>query len=146
MKKLSQKGRKLLRIVYQGLGAVALLFGFQGCYLLENLLPAPAYGMPVEYGPGPGWDNVAIHGTVKSKNTDFSIQGIKVSVKDLYSGSLTGENGNFRIYVPEQESYELKFEDVDGPDNGSFKTQEKEIALSDTDAALEIQLEEADEE
>jgi putative lipoprotein (rSAM/lipoprotein system) len=147
MKKLSVKGRRVLRIIFQALGTVVAVFGFYGCRFITNLFPvvAPAYGMPAEYGPGPGWKNIAIHGTVKTK-TKAPVLGIKISVKDLSSYSFTNENGSFIIYVPEMESYKLKFEDIDGTANGSFKTLKKKIALSDTDTSLDICLEEADAE
>jgi hypothetical protein len=104
------------------------------------------YGMPMpEYGPGPGWDDVVIYGTVKTK-TEAPVPGIKISVKDLPPCSLTNENGSFIIYVPEMESYKLKFEDIDGAENGSFKMLKKKIVLSDTGAPLNICLEEADAE
>ncbi|MDR0486903.1 MAG: hypothetical protein LBG91_01515 [Treponema sp.] len=143
MKKLSEKNRRILRTVYQGLGAVVTAFGFQGCY---NSIFSGMYGMPVEYGPGPGWgDDIAIIGTVRSK-TQAPVFGIKVSVKDVPSFGYTNKDGIFDIYVPRQESYKLKFEDVDGAENGSFMTLKKKISLDDTGVSLNVYLGEADAE
>jgi putative lipoprotein (rSAM/lipoprotein system) len=145
MKKLSKKGRRILRTILQGLGTLVMTFSFHGCRFHSNRF-VDMYGMPMpEYGPGPGWDDVAIYGTVKTK-AEAPVPGIKVTVKDLPSYTLTGPDGTFYVYVPEMESYKLKFEDIDGIDNGSFKTLKKKIALSDTDTSLDICLEEADEE
>jgi putative lipoprotein (rSAM/lipoprotein system) len=146
MKKLSEKNRRILRMVYQGLGAVVMTFGFQGCYNNNRNSFTVMYGVPVEYGPGPGrGDDVAIHGTVRSK-TEAPVLGIKVSIKDIPSCGYTNTDGFFNIYVPEQESYKIKFEDVDGAENGSFKTLKKKITLDDTGVSLNIYLDEADAE
>jgi putative lipoprotein (rSAM/lipoprotein system) len=127
MKKLSEKSRKVLRMIYQGLGAATVSLLFQACY-----------------GPGPDMD-VTIRGTVRSPANE-PIPGIKVSVKDLSSRELTDSGGNFYIHVPEMESYKLKFEDIDGAENGSFKTLKKKIALSNTGVSLNIYLDVADED
>jgi putative lipoprotein (rSAM/lipoprotein system) len=138
MKKVSDKSRRILRMIYQGLGAAAVSLLFQSCY-----------GMPIDYretpdmyGMPPGGENdVTIYGVVRSK-TEAPVPGIKVSVKDVMSYSYTNMEGTFYIFVPEQESYKIKFEDVDGAKNGSFKTLKKKITLNDTGALLDIQLEE----
>jgi len=126
MIKLSDKSRRVLRRIYQGLGAATVSLLFQACY-----------GTPID-------DSVTIHGKVSSK-TDIPIQGIKVSVEH-FSSELTNENGNFNIYVYGQTSYDLQFEDIDGPSNGSYKTLKKTINLSDADSPVNVQLDEADEE
>jgi hypothetical protein len=126
MKKLSVKGRRVLRMVYQGLGAATVSLLFQACY-----------GVPPD-------TDVTIHGTVRSAGNP--VPDIKVSVKDLDCRESTNSEGKFYLHVPEQESYKLKFEDIDGAKNGSFKTLKKKINLSDTGASLDIYLEEVDEE
>jgi len=125
MIKLSEKSRRVLRRIYQGLGAATVSLLFQACY-------------------GTPQDDVTIRGTVSSKDND-PIQGIKVSVEH-FSSELTNENGNFNIYVYGQTSYELQFEDIDGPLNGSYKPLKKTINLSDADSPVNVQLDEADEE
>ncbi|WP_461257100.1 radical SAM-associated putative lipoprotein [Treponema sp. R80B11-R83G3] len=124
MVKLSDRSRRVLRRIYQGLGAATVSILFQACY-----------GMPM--------DDVTISGTVTSK-TDNPIPDIKVSVENFSSCS-TDSDGKFNIYAYGQASYNLLFEDVDGPLNGSYKTLEKTISLNEADTPLNIQLE-ADEE
>jgi len=131
MVKLSERSRKVLRRIYQGLGATAISVLFQACY-------GPVYGPPMD-------DDILIQGRVSSK-TQVPIPGIRVSVEDSPTASFTNQNGNFSIYVPEQISYILQFKDVDGPLNGSYKTLVKTINSSDAKTTLEIQLNEADEE
>ena len=130
MKKLSEKGRRVLRRIYSGLGAAAVSF----------LLPAcPEYGMPPDMG-----DDVTIHGSVKSQKTNAPIPGIKVSVEDTSFEYQTSSEGSFYIYVPRQDYYTLKFEDVDGPENGGlFKAHE--ITLYASESSLSVLLEEDDE-
>jgi len=123
MVKLSDRSRRVLRRIYQGLGAATVSILFQACY-----------GMPID-------DDVTIGGIVNS-NANVPIPGIKVSVEHLSPDHYTNEDGIFNIYAPKKESYELKFEDVDGPLNGSYKTLKKTIKLSDIDATLQIQLDE----
>ena len=126
MVKLSEKSRKVLRRIYQGLGAATISILFQACY-----------GMPM--------DDVHIRGTVSSKANN-PIPGIKVSVRNITSDHFTDIDGKFNINVYGQTAYMLQFEDIDGPENGgSFKPLEKIIHYDDAETPLDIQLE-ADEE
>ena len=126
----TEKRRKLLRNIYRGLGVSALALLFQACY-----------------GMGPdGYDDCTIRGRVLSKTGNAPIPGIKVSVKDLDHQCKTDGNGYFYIYVPDQPEYKIKFEDVDGSENGLFKQHKMKIALENLSSSLEIYLEEADEE
>ena len=142
MKKSSKKSQRLIKNIYRGLGATAASLILQACGQSQE-----QYLIPVMYGPGPDRkDDVAVYGRVLSENTKTPIPGIKVSVKDLYSYVLTNEEGNFLVYVPRQDSYKLKFEDIDGSENGSYKLLKKEIALADTNASLTVHLDAEDEE
>ena len=110
MKKLSEKSRRLLRRIYSVLGAVAIPF----------LFPACMYGMPSDRG-----DDVTIRGAVQSKKTGNPIRGIHVSIVGMTSADTTSSGGYFYVYVPRQDYYTVKFEDIDGPKNGGlFKPQE----------------------
>ena len=122
MKKLSDKGRRILRMIYQGFGATAVSLLFQACY-----------GTPMDM-------EITIKGVVRSPE-DEPIPGIQVSVKDLSSQYLTNSDGSFYIGVPEQNLYELTFEDVDGPANGFYKTLEKTITMNEAGSSLTVQLE-----
>ena len=65
MKKLSEKGRKALRMIYRGLGVTAVSLIFQACY-----------GMPYDMG-----DDVTIYGSVRAKETSKPIKGIRVLLR-----------------------------------------------------------------
>ena len=111
----SNKGRKILRNIFRGLGVSAVALFFQACY-----------GMP------PDLENyVTISGVVISESERTPIQGIKVSGNGLYAYCYTNANGTFNIHAPMQDVYNIDFEDVDGPLNGSFKPLSKEIAFKD---------------
>ena len=128
MKKLSEKSRRLCRrllmMIYRGLGVTAVSLIFQACY-----------GMPPDMG-----DDVVIHGSVRAKETSKPIQGIRVSIADTFD-NYTSSKGNFYVYVPRQDYYTVKFEDIDGPENGGlFKTYE--ITVYASKSALRVDLEE----
>jgi len=125
MVKLSERSRKVLRRIYQGLGAATISLLFHACY-----------GMPM--------DDVHISGTVSSKKNK-PIPDIKVIVEN-FSSSSTDKDGKFNIYVEGQPSYNLLFVDVDGPLNGSYYALEKTITMGEAETPLNIQLDEADEE
>ena len=96
-----------------------------------------------EYGPGPDpGDDCLIRGKVLTMDSENPIPGIKVSVKDLQTHGYTSATGNFYIYVPKQESYKLKFEDVDGAENGLYKLQKKKIMLEETSSSIMVFLDE----
>jgi len=143
MTTFSEKRRKLLRMICQGLGATSAFGMFQACSTKPAYgpppVPAPAYGPPPvsEYEAYRGAGNdVQIHGTVFSESAKEPIPGIKVSVKGLFSTAYTDDDGIFSIYVPEQDLYKLKFEDADG----FFPLQKKKITLAETGVPLEIYL------
>jgi len=46
MKKLSEKGRRVLRKIYSGLGAVVLSFLFPGCFSFIGAVYGPPPGPP----------------------------------------------------------------------------------------------------
>ena len=143
MIKLSEKHRKLLRKIYMGLGASITSLGFLGCWTTT----APEYGMiwppdQPEYGPPPWRDEVVIHGKVLAETKNTPIPDIRVSIKDFSVPGYTDINGEFFITVPKQDLYKLKFEDIDGPANGSFKLLKKKIDYDETVNMVTIHLEE----
>jgi putative lipoprotein (rSAM/lipoprotein system) len=107
MEKAKIRGRKILRKIYTALGLTATALVFQACY-----------GTP----PSMGLD-VLVRGVVKSK-TGKTIEGIKVSVKNMYQYEHTDNSGRFQIYVPGGEMYTFLFEDIDGAKNGSYALRE----------------------
>ena len=122
MRKIELKSRKLLRTIFGGISLTALAFAFQACY-----------------GPGPDMMyDIKLTGTVKSKNTNLPVKGIKVSVNNgkselFNSYGITDENGKFDFYasVPNGNYYidsvcyaannvNIHFLDIDGAENGDF--------------------------
>ena len=125
MSKLLEKDRKRIRMIARGISAAMVPLMFQSCM----------YG-----GPPDRERDITIYGTVVSESEKTPIPGIKISVKDIHSYTITDEDGYFYIYVPIQDSYKLKFEDIDGIENGSFDMLKKEISLSETYNSLNIEL------
>jgi putative lipoprotein (rSAM/lipoprotein system) len=121
MKTKNETGRRILRKIYTGLGLTTMALVFQACY-----------GTP----QGMGLD-VVIRGTVKKSTTDDPIEGIQVSVKDMPQYQLTDSSGQFQIYVSTADSYTVRFEDIDGPTNGSY--QSKEIAVELSNETIDLQ-------
>jgi len=134
--KLSEKGRRLLRMIYRGLGITALV---SACGWPEDRMPAPEYGIPPApmYGPPPPF---TIQGTVLSEGTEAPIPGIKVSVKN--QSVLTDKNGIFIIPVPWSDEYTFTFEDIDGAQNGFFKQKSETLTQTDINNTITIFLQE----
>ena len=115
-------------MIYRVLGVSAASLLFQACY-----------GMPLDW-----MDDAAIRGTVLSGQTNGPIRGIQVSIKDIPSRAYTDQYGNFSIYVPLQDEYKLKFEDIDGPENGSYQIFKTRVDLTEASNPLQVYLEAAD--
>jgi len=132
MRKLSEKGRKILRAVFRVLGVTAVSLVFQACY-----------------GPPPvRRADVTIHGSAKSKTTNAPIMGINVSIENTSIRHLTSNDGNFYLYLPRPDIYTVIFEDIDGPANGGkFKPHSIEVDMYENQSPLKLQveLEEVDE-
>ena len=100
------------------------------------------YGMP---SPDP--IETSVRGTVRSLKTGDPIKGIEVYVKaDAYTNrnfnTNTDDNGDFYILMPEKESYDFRFVDVNGEQNGGFfKSKDIIISLAETKNILNIELE-----
>lgn len=115
---MNLKLRKWLRNIFGGISITAAAFVFQACY-----------------GPLPDESkDVKLTGTVKSKNTNVPIKGIKVTVNDEeYYYGITDKDGKFDFYASfpgRNYSYQDKdyaydrvsvhFRDIDGVENGLF--------------------------
>jgi len=141
--KLSEKSRKLLRVIYRGLGVAAASFLFQTCesdtyYDMYGMPPAPEYGMPPYYT-----EDLVVRGSVKSKKTGNPITGIGIWIKNvtIYSAILTDLDGSFYIYVPKQDNYTIIFTDVDGGENGGlFKQRTINLTMEECEALTESPL------
>jgi putative lipoprotein (rSAM/lipoprotein system) len=122
--KFSYRRRKIMRTIFGTLSFSSSLFVFQACY-----------GVPQDYGL-----EVSIQGLVKSKETNLPIQGIKVSVENRPQYEFTDNQGKFKIYTSRDASYNVKFEDVDSNENGSFVSKDTIIEINDYDAYLNVSL------
>jgi hypothetical protein len=103
-KKLTDKRRKILRWIYGTLSFTTALFVFQACY-----------GSLQDFG-----NDAAIHGYVKSKTSNQRVPGIKVTVNNEPQYEVTDSTGFYMIYVPVSGDYTVRFEDIDGVNNGSY--------------------------
>jgi hypothetical protein len=126
--------RRFLRTVFVAAGVV----------IMPQVAHA-AYGMRQAPDEGP-WNDSQVSGTVRSAETEQALAGIWVNV--------TGENlqrsysvqtdidGNFRIYVPDREGYEIYFYD---PTNGElnegfFRHKTRTVEFADIQDALTIRM------
>jgi len=131
MKKIELQLRKLLRTIFSCFSFTTMAFVFQACYGIEP---------PMFY-------DVKLTGTVKAKNTNLPVKGIKITVNDgmtFYNHNkdygVTDENGKFDFYasvpswgwneyyikdsVPvlyKPDSVCVRFFDLDGVENGWFE-------------------------
>jgi putative lipoprotein (rSAM/lipoprotein system) len=114
--------RKLLG----GLSLTSALFIFQACY-----------GTPHDMGL-----DILIAGQVKSGKTSNPIKGIRVSVADKMQYEFTDEYGKFSFYTETADSYKVKFEDIDGSQNGLFVEKDTLLTNINKKPYLNILLEE----
>ena len=136
MLNITNRFRKILRTVFRGIGVSVVSLILQACYGViypddtgngqggAYGMPPPAYGMP---------PNTYIFGKVTASNTGDPIFGIKVSSEENDDWEYTDKYGKFNFSLPVQETYKIKFEDVDGPYHGGF-FKEKSLTLKDEDA------------
>ena len=156
MLKLSEKGRKILRAIYRGLGTAAISLSFGACVWMM---------MPVMYGPPPGGEEYGmppnyredflIQGIIKSQKTGEPIYGISVWINEVsnYSPLISYSDGSFYAYAPMpiKDNYTIIFTDIDGERNGSYKqltinlTKEEVEALSESPLIVELEEIEAEE-
>ena len=133
MKKLSEKGRRVLRVIYSGLGAIAVPLFSSACDMPDM------YGMP----PDRYKEDNFFKGQVKSKKTGEPIPGIGIWIKDVTTqyAELTDSRGEFYFYVPKQENYTIIFTDIDGDENGGDYEQHTEtITREKAESLAEKQL------
>jgi len=127
MKAIVNRGRRILSNIFRAISVFAASLILHACY---NSVPRDdpgwgAYGMPP---PDPDYvPYTSINGKVQSKETKEPIFGLQVTIVSIDGTEYlkrTDEEGWFSIYLPVQEIYILKIEDVDGPYNGGlFKEQ-----------------------
>ena len=134
MKKITDRGRKILSRLFRVISVSAASLILQACYgMMLPDEPGGAYGMP---------PSTSIRGKVSSNKTGEPIPGIKVSI-DEATGYYTNTEGYFNIWsLPIMAEYKIKLEDVDGSENGGlFKEQTLTLKKDDTDSLLLIVME-----
>jgi hypothetical protein len=111
MKKITNRGRKILSMILRGISVPAASLVLQACY-----------GMPDE-------QSLQISAKVRANETGEPIFGIKVSIDEgTEYWDYTNKGGYFYITVPIRDDYKIKLEDVDGPYNGG-QFKEKTLPL-----------------
>lgn len=96
-----------------------------------------------EYGPPPGTDPVfyelvEVRGTITDQDTFQPIKGIRVRALDEYgsllnnSDAFSDDDGEylFTIYNSGENEVILRYEDVDGIDNGSYSNADESVTVS----------------
>ncbi|MDR2716970.1 MAG: carboxypeptidase-like regulatory domain-containing protein [Treponema sp.] len=143
MMKISERFRKVLRMVFRGIGVSVVSLIIQACYgILPPDEPGAAYGMPAPAYGMPPEISTSISGRVRAAKTQEPIIGIHVSIEETEYWERTDKSGYFSFWIPVQDEYKLKFEDVDGPYNGGlFKEQTWKLKQNDTYSTLLISME-----
>jgi hypothetical protein len=118
--------RNWRRKILGGLSLTSALFIFQACY-----------GTPQDMGL-----DILIEGQVRSGKTHNPAKGIKVSVTDKVQYQLTDQDGKFSLYTETADKYNIRFEDIDAAQNGSFVAKDTLLTKIDKTVYLNIALEE----
>jgi hypothetical protein len=131
VKNITNRGRKTLSMIFRGISVSVASLILQACYGIlppddgyaEYGMPAPSYGMP---------PLTTIQGKVRANKTGEPIFGIKVSIEETEHWDYTNKYGDFNFYLPVQDDYKIKLEDVDGPAHGGL-FREKILTLKQDD-------------
>lgn len=93
------------------------------------------------YGMPPNPSSSFIEGKIKS-GSEASIPGIEVSLFDkdglLVSETISDKDGNYAICIFSDGKYILKFKDIDGIENGKYKTLEMPVNVENIDSSTLI--------
>ncbi|MBQ4379612.1 MAG: hypothetical protein II821_10530 [Treponema sp.] len=112
----------------------------------EELEVPAAYGMPVGFAMISG----TVSGDVDGDGAVEPLKNIKITsdrenIEMPAGGYVTAEDGMFRIDVFDTGEYTFTFEDGDGSENGSFKSQTKTVLNSGSgDINLDVTLEKSE--
>jgi hypothetical protein len=125
MGKILEKARMILRNVYVALGATAMPFLIHAMYGMRE--------------PDLSNYTVPVQGRVVAEETGEPVAGINVRYE--YATANTDVDGRFLIYVPEQDSYSIRFSDSDGFENGGFfSNKDMNITWDEITNPLEVSL------
>jgi len=98
-----------------GLSFTSVMFVFQACY-----------GTPQDFGL-----DVLIEGQVKSRATGAPVKGIKVSVAETVQYEFTNDEGKFSFYTETNDTFKIRFEDVDFSQYGTFVNKDTLLTKAD---------------
>lgn len=85
------------------------------------------YGIPAEYGTP--YANFKVNGTITNSRNE-TIPGIKVKMP--YNSTYSNTNGKYEIDThdfPTNQTFQIKFIDVDGAENGEFETLDTTVVF-----------------
>jgi hypothetical protein len=116
--------RNWIRKIIGGLSFTSVMFIFQACY-----------GTPQDFGL-----DLLIEGQVKSKTSGLPVKGVKVSVANNIQYEFTDAEGRFSFYTEILENLTVKFQDVDGDQNGLFADKDTIIANNQKKVYLNVLL------
>ncbi len=130
LKKIKKSTTRLFLLTWDKIVVTLLSFiaFVTGCE--NSIFPAAEYGMPHAH--------YNINGTVKSKSDQKPVQKIRVlieneNVNTLYQDTFyTDSKGKFAVQYtefPEEQSWHIRFQDVDGIENGSFSDKDTSIVF-----------------
>lgn len=112
------------------LGFFAGFFSSTGCHLISEDTGGESY----MYAPPTFLYNNVVTGMVISAETEKPIPGISVTIDEWGDSGVTDSNGKYSITVgtdtPEDTTYTVHADDIDGTDNGSFSSEEATIVIT----------------
>jgi putative lipoprotein (rSAM/lipoprotein system) len=114
-----------MRGIIGGLSFTSALFIFQACY-----------GTPQDLG-----SDLMVHGKVTSSVSGAPIEGIKVSVASNSQYAHTDEEGLFSFYTVAADNLNIRFEDIDAEENGSYADRDTMLTEAWEEVYLDIKME-----
>lgn len=123
-KKASRVRTQIARYFLGFFSLTGMMFIFQACY-----------GTPQDMGL-----DVLIEGQVVSTPDEQAIGQVEVWIKNLDQYTSTDESGHFSLYCERKEQYTLSFRDTDGPENGSFLSQDTTVLIDPSEQNLQLRI------
>jgi len=118
-RKVLKKYNKIIAVLLSIMG-IGGTISFTGC---DSNTPGAEYGTP--------YATFKIYGTVTSQSK-VAVPNIKVKMQ--YDSVYTDENGEYLIQAvesPQDQNFSVRYEDVDGSDNGSYLLKDSIVEFKD---------------
>jgi putative lipoprotein (rSAM/lipoprotein system) len=115
-----------MRGIIGGLSFTSALFIFQACY-----------GTPQDFEL-----DLMVQGKVTSKASGTPIEGIKVTLPSSSQYAHTDGEGSFSFYTRGADNLNIRFEDIDAEENGSYTDRDTILTDAWEDVYLDIKMEE----